>query len=85
MTTDRSSISQPQSVLFRPEGGASSPVKKLYNLFSHLGMAAIREYRIRRDIRHVSQFDKRLLKDIGLEPDQYVDALRYGRDAYWRV
>ncbi|WP_170406445.1 DUF1127 domain-containing protein [Ruegeria arenilitoris] len=85
MTIDRSSISQPQGVLFRPEGRASSPVKKLYSLFSRLGSAVIREHRIRRDIRHVSQFDKRLLKDIGLEPDQHIDVLRYGRDAFWRV
>ncbi|WP_170383169.1 DUF1127 domain-containing protein [Ruegeria atlantica] len=92
MTTERSSFSVPPSVVFQSVG-AKAPNKRgksgvsftgvSATLFSQLRSAVIREYRFRRDLRHVSQLDKRMLKDIGLNPELYHKDLRYGRDTSW--
>ncbi|WP_170576376.1 DUF1127 domain-containing protein [Ruegeria atlantica] len=92
MTTERSSFSVPPSVAFQPigvkvpnkRGKSSVSIAEVFaNLFSQLRSAVIREYRFRRDLRHVSQLDKRMLKDIGLNPELYHKDLRYGRDTSW--
>ncbi|MES0827667.1 hypothetical protein [Ruegeria sp. SCP11] len=93
MTIKRSLLSRPRSTLYRPVGAqvpygrgsrGFSLAQTFVGLLSRMRNAAIREYRIRRDFRHVSQLDKRMLKDVGLDPDLYHKDLRYGRDANWR-
>ncbi len=93
MTIERNSFSVPPSVTFQPIGvkapnksgkSGASLAEVFANLFSQLRSAVIREYRFRRDLQHVSQLDKRILKDIGLNSELYHKELRHGRDANWR-
>ncbi len=91
MNIERNSFPSPRSELFRPIGTQApyGPSNKkgslaqiLANLFKRLRDAAVREYRIRRDYRHVSRLDDRMLKDIGLNRDLFHVELRYGRDTF---
>jgi hypothetical protein len=43
-----------------------------------------REWRIRRDLRRISELDERMLRDIGVSPGGLEDAVRHGRDAGFR-
>jgi uncharacterized protein YjiS (DUF1127 family) len=43
--------------------------------------AVRREWRIRRDLRRISELDEHMLHDIGVSPGALEDAVRHGRDA----
>jgi uncharacterized protein YjiS (DUF1127 family) len=46
--------------------------------------AVRREWRIRRDLRRISELDEHMLHDIGVSPGALEDAVRHGRDAGFR-
>ena len=46
--------------------------------------AVRREWRIRRDLRRISELDEHMLHDIGVSPGSLEDAVRHGRDSGFR-
>jgi uncharacterized protein YjiS (DUF1127 family) len=53
-------------------------------LLTRIAAAVAREFRIRRDMRLLSQFGDSALHDIGLSRGGVEDAVRYGRSAFGR-
>jgi len=71
-----------------PKPAGTSPARGLaVELVRVAGIVAReirREWRIRRDLRRISELDERMLRDIGVSPGGLEDAVRHGRDAGFR-
>jgi uncharacterized protein YjiS (DUF1127 family) len=59
---------------------APGPLEGLYALVAAMAAAAVREARIRRDMRRIAEFDDHMLRDLGVARSDIEGVVRRGRD-----
>ena len=59
---------------------SQGPFGAPYSLVAHMTAIAVRETRIRRDMRRLAEYDDAMLRDLGIARSDIEGVVRHGRD-----